>query len=144
MVYPSFSTLAPELAFHALTHPRLSSRSATCHLGCNFHNQSVKINFSGWVEVNAKQIRSRIHFFLFKYVCWCKGEGRTGAGASGRQWGHLFPKLVRNAQECSDGQCQISGRAGDLIKWAGYTDSQCQPKSNRKHRRVHRSKINVF
>lgn len=33
---------------------------------------------------------------------------------------------------------------GDFIKRAGYTDFQCQPKSKRKHRRVHRSKYNVF
>lgn len=32
----------------------------------------------------------------------------------------------------------------DLIKWAGYTDFQCQPKSKRKHRKVHRSKYSVF
>lgn len=33
---------------------------------------------------------------------------------------------------------------GDLIQWAGYTDLQCQLKSKRKHRKVHRSKFNVF
>lgn len=33
---------------------------------------------------------------------------------------------------------------GDLTKRAGYTDLQCQPKSKRKHRKVHRSKHSVF
>lgn len=33
---------------------------------------------------------------------------------------------------------------GQFIKGDGYRDSQCQPKSKRKHRKVHRRKYSVF
>lgn len=153
--YKSQSTIKEEPCHIFLGLPFLQHLDPSTGFPCAVHvlrvtqgvtstTDTFTLTFEGGWRLMLSQICSQALFVLFKYMRWCGGEGRTGAGARGRTWGHLFLVLLWSAQECSDGQWQVLGRTADLIKQAGYTGFQCSPKSKRKHRRVNRSKINVF
>lgn len=135
---PFLQHFSLKLASHALTHLQLSSGSPVRHQGCDF-NQSInllKLTFGGGWRLMLCQICSQIYLFLFKYICWWKGEGRTGTAAG------TPLKLVWNAQECSVSNSEEDRRPYQT-GWIHRLPVLIK-KSKQKHRTAHRHKINVF